>query len=319
VPAEAVQPVAPIESEARTMPLSIGLIPQLSTDRLFTSRARVRGSLGLVAGASASISGVSLSGALDVSGHVQGAQIGGAVTIARDTEGVQIAGAATVARSLRGLQIAGAAATALDARGLQIAGATTVASRIDGMQIAGGAAITGRVEGAQIASINIADDSDGAQIGVLNFVRHGRTDLDAWAETNGLGAIALRHGGRYMHNIYAVGWTPDAGDTPLLGLGLGVHRPVGGMTLDLDAMAWQTHMFKDGVGLLSQARATLAVELGAFAAFVAASYNVSVEDQGTEAPVRTTLARMIDQPMSSVEVALWPSLSAGIRGHLGKR
>jgi hypothetical protein len=340
-------PVAAIAAEQplRTVPIAIGLVPPLSTDRLVTSRARVRGALHAVAGASSSVAGVSVSGAVDVSGFVRGVQIGGAASIAGDVDGFQIGGAVTATRALRGLQVGGAVAAADSVRGVQLAGATTVASRVDGMQLAGGAAVTGRIEGAQVASINVArtvhglqlgainiarrvhglqlgainisEDSD-AQIGALNFVRNGRTDIDAWAETNGLGAIALRHGGRLVHNIYAVGWTPDAGDTPLIGMGLGIHRPLGRTTLDLDAIAWQTHLFKDGVGLLAQARATLAFELGPFAAFVAAAYNVSVEDDDSTRPVRTTLARMIDEPMSGVDVALWPSLSAGIRGHLGK-
>jgi hypothetical protein len=343
-----------------TVPLSLGLIPPLSTDRFWTQRARVRGALNVIMGASASIDGISISGAADLSGNVRGLQLGGAATlgsklrgaqvagavaVASDSVGLQIAGAATIARDLYGIQIAGAGTTARDVRGIQIAGGGAIARRVTGLEIAGGAAITGQIEGAQIASINIAgtvrglqlgainiagranglqlgainiaNDSDGAQIGALNFVRNGRTDIDTWIETTELAAIALRHGGRYVHNIYAIGFTPDGGETPLVGMGLGVHRMLGGMTLDLDAMAWQTHMFADGVGLLTQARATLAMDLGGISAFVAAAYNVSIEDRGETRPVRTVLARTISEPMSSVDVALWPSLAVGIRGHLG--
>ena len=343
-----------------TVPVSIGLIPPLSTDRLFTSRARVRGALNLIVGASSSVDGISVSGAADLSANVRGLQIGGAasiardlrglqaggaVTIARDTVGIQLAGAGAVARELRGVQAAGAATIARDTAGIQIAGGGAVSRDVHGLQVAGGAAVARRIEGAQIASfsiagevhglqigavnvtgrvhglqlgaINISDESDGAQIGALNFVRHGRTDIDAWAESNGLAAIGLRHGGRYVHNVYAVGVTPDGGKTPLLGLGIGVHRPLGGMTLDLDAMAWQTHMFDDGIGLLTQARATLALDLGPVAGFVAAAYNVSIEDHADMRPLKTTFARTIGDPMSSVDVALWPSLAVGVRGHFG--
>ena len=66
------------------------------------------------------------------------------------------------------------------------------------------------------------------------------------------------------------------------------------------------------------ARATVALSLGACDVFAAAAYNVSIESEGDKAPVTTTFARRVEQPMSSsVDVTLWPSLSAGIRGHLG--
>jgi hypothetical protein len=350
VVAPAAAPMSPMlvqpETAEVTVPVSIGFIPQLSTDRLFASRVRVRGAVNVIVGGSASIDGVSISGVADLSASVRGLQIGGAATLARDTEGVQIAGAGAVARRLRGGQVAGALAIAQDVVGAQVAGAATIARDVEGLQaagaaavsrsvrgvqIAGAAAVTHQLDGVQIAPLNIArrarglqlgvvnvsDENDGAQIGVLNFVRKGRTDVDAWIETNGLGAVALRHGGRYMHNIYAVGTTPDAGDVPLVGLGLGTHHRLGSALLDLDAMAWQTHMFDDGIGLLTQARATLAIDLGPVAGFVAAAYNVSIEDAGVESPVRTALARTVDTNMTDIDVAIWPSLAVGVRGHLG--
>ena len=312
--------------------------------------AIARDSVGLQVGGAASIGrdfhGIQIGGAASVARDLRGIQIGGAGVAARDTVGLQIGGAGVVARNTVGIQIGGAASAARDAYGLQIGGAASVARRMRGLQLAGGAAVAGRIDGAQISAINVAgdvdgfqlgainvgkrvkgiqlgainvsDDLDGAPIGAISIVRHGRTDVDAWAETTGLAAVALRHGSRRVHNIYAIGVTPDGGDTPLVGMGIGVHNNLGGMALDLDGMCWQTHMFQDGVGILTQARATLAVNLGAFDAFVAAAYNVSIEDDGTEAPLKMTLARTIDTPMSSdVDVHLWPSLSAGIRGHLG--
>ena len=139
---------------------------------------------------------------------------------------------------------------------------------------------------------------------VPTVVRNGRTDVEVWAETTGLGGVALRHGGRYVHNVYAIGFTPDGGDTPLLGLGIGFHRPLGGMMLDLDAMAWQTQMFQDGVGTLTQARASLALDLGPVAAFVSVAYNVSVEDRADMRPLRTAFAQGAANAMSMRWTAL---------------
>lgn len=290
--------------------------------------------------------GLQLAGAVSVARDGVGLQAGGAAVIARDFRGLQIAGAASMGRDTYGLQIGGAASLARNARGLQLGGATTIAERMHGLQIAGGAAVAGRVDGAQISSINVAGDVDGFQLGAINvgkrvhglqigainvsddidgipfgaisIVRHGRTDVDAWAETTGLAAVALRHGSRRWHNIYAVGVTPDTGDRPMFGMGMGAHNSLGKVALDLDGLAWRTQGFDDGVGLLTQARATVALSLGAFDVFAAAAYNVSIESEGDDAPVKMAFARMVEQPMSSnVEVALWPSLSAGIRGHLG--
>jgi hypothetical protein len=228
---------------------------------------------------------------------------------------MQIAGAAAVSRSVHGLQVAGGAAVSRSIAGAQIA-PFNVAGSFAGLQV-GAINVARNGHGLQIGAINVADGPDAMQIGALNFVRRGRTDIDAWAETTGLAAIGLRHGGRLVHNIYAVGVTPDGGDTPLIGLGIGIHRGIGGAMLDIDAMGWQTHMFHDGVGLLTQARATLALDLGPVAGFIAASYNVSVEDHADMRPLKTTLARTIGEPMDGVDVALWPSLSAGVRGHFG--
>ncbi|NVB85598.1 MAG: hypothetical protein HOV81_44955 [Kofleriaceae bacterium] len=308
-------------------------------------------SVGLQVGGAASIArdmrGIQLGGAATVARDFRGIQIGGAATVAQDTYALQLAGAGALARDMRGIQIAGAVSAARSTRGLQVGGGATLAERVDGLQLAGGAAIAGRIDGAQIASINIAGNVDGLQLGAINvgkhvkglqvgainvsddidgipfgaisIVRHGRTDVDAWAETNGLAALALRHGSRRWHNIYAVGVTPDTGDRPMFGMGMGAHsRIAGGMALDLDGIAWRTQGFDDGIGLLTQARATVALSVGSFDVFAAAAYNVSIESEGDKAPVMTAFARRVDQPMSSnVDVTLWPSLSAGIRGHLG--
>ncbi|HEY5925267.1 MAG TPA: hypothetical protein VIV11_26470 [Kofleriaceae bacterium] len=373
--ATAVPPSA--ETPEVTVPVSIGFVPPLSTDRLFTNKARVRAALNVIIGSSASVDGFSISGVADLSANVRGLQIGGAASIAEDVRGGQLAGAVAVARDLHGIQLAGSFARADDMEGIQAAGAAVVCTHVRGAQLAGAAAfaryihgiqaagaatvtrgtrgiqasggaaiskwidgiqmapiavaesvhglqlgvinVAGNVRGLQLGVINVGDYDDRVQLGVLNFVRNGRNDVDAWVETNGLAALALRHGGRHMHNIYAVGFARDGGDTPMLGLGLGYHRPLGGAMLDLDGMAWQTHMFKEGVGLLSQARATIAIDIGPVAAFVAAAYNVSVEDHAEMRPLNTALARTVGDPMTGVDVALWPSFAVGVRGRLGAR
>jgi len=43
----------------------------------------------------------------------------------------------------------------------------------------------------------------------------------------------------------------------------------------------------------------------------------SARNQGEERPLKTALARTVGEPMSTYDVALWPSLAVGVRGHLG--
>jgi hypothetical protein len=175
---------AAAEAPEVTVPFSIGIVPPLSSDRLFTSRARVRGALNVIVGASSSIDGVSLSGVADLSANVRGLQIGGAVSVGGDTYGVQLGGAATIAHALRGGQVAGALAVAQDTTGLQIAGAGTIARDLYGIQIAGAGSTARDMRGIQIAgAATVARDMRGIQIAGASTVAVG-------------GAMGLRDSGR---------------------------------------------------------------------------------------------------------------------------
>jgi hypothetical protein len=240
---------------------------------------------------------------------------------------LQIAGAAAVARDVGGLQVAGATTVAGDVRGAQIAGGITVADRIAGMQMAGGANIAGSVDGAQIGVVNVAgqmrglqlgvvnvlnDGDDAYPIGLLNFTRHGRVEVDGWVESSRMSAVALRHGPKHIQNIFAIGWSPDE-EHVLAGLGLGYHGSLGVASLDIDALNWWTNVWNGDLEQLDQLRATVAVPVGAVAVFAGAAANVYINDGMDDSASFHPVAARRTMTDSGVHVVAWPSVFAGVR------
>jgi hypothetical protein len=352
VPPPVVEPkVEKRASRGTSIPATIGFIPPLAVDRIAGSEVTVGLGVHLIAGMTDSSTIASVSGIVDIqrntaSGlqiggigtiagrHVHGIQVGGIATYSPNVDGGQVGGVATVARRLHGVQVAGVAAVAQRVDGMQVAGVANVAERVDGVQIGGVANVAGNVDGAQIGVINVAkrmrglqlgvlnisDDGDGAYpIGLLNFARNGRVEVDGWVESSKLSAIALRHGPKHIHNIVALGWTPDH-DHVLAGLGLGFHRNLSSgprpLTLDVDAMNWWTNVWEGELGQLNQLRVTVAVPVGAVDVFAGAAANVYISDEMDESehfnPQFTAKRVMTD---GGTQVVSWPSVFAGVRMH----
>ncbi len=217
-------------------------------------------------------------------GEVDGAQLAGGANIAGGrVDGLQAAGGGNLsAGGVDGYQLAGGGNLAVDGvRGLQAAGAANLArGGVDGAQIAGGVNLADEVDGAQIGTVNVASgDVDGVQIGLINIARNsdasiglinviteGRTHVDLWQAESGYGQIALKHGGRYLHNLYGVGYRPwgPCPEWSVL-LGIGGHSPVGKrLFVDTDLIA--QHISPAGGLLVATnelltARAVLGVKL----------------------------------------------------------
>lgn len=271
--------------------------------------------------------GLQIAGAATAARDVVGGQIAGAATVARDVEGLQIAGAATLARHIEGFQVAGATTIASDIRGAQVAGGIAIADRVDGLQVAGGANIAGSVDGAQIGVVNVARRMRGLQLGVinvannsddsypiglLNFTRNGRVEVDGWLESTRMSALALRHGPKHIQNILAIGWSPDE-DHVMAGLGLGYHGSLGVASLDIDALNWWTNVWHGDLEQLDQLRATVAVPVGAFAVFAGAAANVYVNDGMDESANFHPVVARRTMTETGVHVVAWPSVFAGVR------
>lgn len=294
-------------------PVSGGLAPPLLIDRLRGEHHVVGAGLYLVMGVQDGSQVVSISGAADYQ--------------RRFATGVQIAGAAAITSRLDGLQIAGATSIAGAAHGVQIAGATSLASSIDGIQIAGAVSGAEDVHGLQIAPLNLArhlhgvqfgvfnvsdGDDDAVPIGLFNYARHGRTELEGSIDSSEMSTLLFRHGPPHVQNVWGVGQLLDH-DRRFIGVGLGAHHALDGVGLDLDAMlwnelAWGSHDF----ALLNQLRATIAVPVGPIDLIGGAIANVYVDDgHGFFADLHPHGDRVYRS--GTTMVALWPSGFVGLR------
>ncbi|MEO8553685.1 MAG: hypothetical protein ABI678_27110, partial [Kofleriaceae bacterium] len=307
------------------------------------------------------VSGVQLSGAVAVAGKLTGVQIAGAATVADFSDGAQLAGAVSIAThshvqiagavtaaGLADLQIAGAVSAA-DAVHTQIAGAVAVArdsdfqlagavsaSRFATTQVAGAVNVTTHLSGFQLAPINIARRNDGVQLGVINIgggpdgdsfgliniVPGGRTDLEATVDSDAIGTIMLRHGGRHWHNVYGFGGqrvSETAGapnnDVWMYGLGFGPSFHIAGLAADLEAVAWHVSHGKhheDQLSLLNQLRLTIGVPVGPVTLVAGGAINAYVSSDHSS-PFITARTTTPDPMNTDVTVKLWPSLFVGAR------
>jgi hypothetical protein len=286
---------------------------------------------GAVSLARGSFYGAQIGGAAAVAGGTStGAQIAGAASVAEDHYGLQIGGAVSLAKKTRGLQIGGAGNVSGPVYGAQIGGAVNIASRVDGAQIGGAANIGGDVYGVQIGAVNIAKKMRGVQIGVvnlsddgdesvpigvINYSKNGGVAFDGWVDSSRVSALAFRHGTKYIHNIWSIGWSPDH-DNFLVGAGLGATAHLGdSIALDLDAMHWLTDVWDKEYGQINQLRASLSVPLAKnFEAFGGVAANVYVADvmNDNSENFHPVMARTYE-PTDSTKIVLWPSAFVGVR------
>jgi hypothetical protein len=171
--------------------------------------------------------------------------------------------------------------------------------------------------------VNVSRDAD-FSLGLVSIHTEGRTNVEAWIETAGFGAIALRHGGTYTHTIVAVGGAPFSDQpTAMFGLGWGA-RPLSTdlLKLDIDGLCfWMVEDFSEhGVHLFPQLRGTLGIDLGPFELLVGVAVGVEIAAEGAE---QSDLFPRIDlgrergsssgDGMSEQPATIRPSASVGLR------
>lgn len=112
----------------------------------------------------------------------------------------------------RGIQVAGHSNVTLgDFKGVQISTFANVATAsVDGAQIGVFMNYAKKVKGVQIGIVNIADSVDGASIGLFNFVKHGKHQLELFADELFYANVAFRTGTDAFYNIYTAGFQPGA-------------------------------------------------------------------------------------------------------------
>jgi hypothetical protein len=278
--------------------------------------------------------GVQVGGIAAASRGAAGAQAGGIVAFAGADTTAQIAGIASAARGTAGLQAAGIAAFAGKDANVQAAGISSVARGTANIQIAGIVNYARRLRGMQIAPINVAREVDGVQIGVINvggsrdgfsfglinIVPGGRYDLEGAIDSDKIGTVLFRHGGRRWHNVYGVGGHPVDRNGPnddvwMYGLGFGPSLPFGNTVIDLEAIGWQVNhgpRHESDLSLLAQLRLSIAHHWGPFALVAGGIFNTYITNDGQSPLILER--RTSGAPMSTgVTVTTWPSAFVGVR------
>ena len=302
-----------------------------------------------VAAVSGDLEGVQVAGTAAIARQVDGVQAAGVAAVARGRAGtqaagvaavaggdarVQLAGVASAARGGAGLQAAGVVAAAGGDANVQASGVASVARGTANIQLAGVVNVARRVSGVQIAPINVARAVDGVQVGVINvggsadgfsfglinIVPGGRYDLEAAVDSDRIGTVLFRHGGRRWHNVYGIGGhsvdrSGPNDDVWMYGLGFGPSLPIGNTVIDLEAIGWQVNhgpRHESDVSILGQLRLSVAHHWGAFGLVAGGILNTYVTND-PQSPLMLE-RRTTDAPMpSGVTTTIWPSAFVGVR------
>jgi hypothetical protein len=313
-----------------------GLVNGLQLGGLVSTGWRVAGTqVAGIAAVAGELEGVQIAGTAAVAHRVDGLQVAGIATYSRSRAGTQLAGVAAAADGSVGTQVAGVSTTALGDAGFQVAGVANVARGTAGVQIAGAVNVARRVHGLQIAPINVAGTVEGVQIGVINVgsadgfsfglinvVPGGRYDVEAAIDTDLIGTVLFRHGGRRWHNVYGIGGHPtkeDAGsndDVWMYGLGFGPSVSFDNTVVDLEAIGWQVNhgpRHESDVSVLGQLRLSVAHHWGPFAVVAGGMLNSYVTNDA-QSPLASARRTGTDAPMDpGVTVTTWPSAFVGVR------
>ncbi|WP_224247671.1 caspase family protein [Hyalangium gracile] len=267
-------------------------------------------------------------------GRVSGTQLSAALNVAgEDMRGVQASAGVNVAgASFRGIQAStavnwvGGAASGVQAtvgfnraesvRGLQLS-VLNVSGDVTGAQV--GIINVGKVvNGMQLGLINVAEEVRGVPLGLLTFEEKGQLHLEVWSSDIQLVNAAVKFGGKYVYTTLMAGIGPDDRlQRFTLGLGLGVHIPLGTrFWLDMDLGGSGVHAVKQpfrGSNLLAQGRVMFGFQVAPrFAVFAGPTYNTYFLFDGQRNKL-TTMPVGEDFIDDEVSVQYWPGVQLGVR------
>jgi hypothetical protein len=342
--AEEVDPPAPSIDELRRVTFGVDVFPYLGTsaidgpDTIRTISVGVLGSLsGGVEGAAAAsifdiqmrrVKGAQAAGVFAYnSGWLTGAQGAGVAAMTfGEVIGVQGAGVASVALGgLTGVQGAGVLNLATGpVIGVQASGVANVTTgAMTGAQFGVVNVATEGIHGAQFGVINYALDSD-ASFGLINIIPRGRTHVSAWGDETGTVHVSLKHGTKYLHNIYDIAYRVTGEDYALQwGFGLGGHVPLAERVfVDLDLLASHvttSDFDMDQVNLVGRFNATVGVQIvPKLTLFFGPSVAVFVSEEhdGASLPLFGDHLIMERQTVKDREVnaRVWPGFVVGLQG-----
>lgn len=266
---------------------------------------------GASAWAGGDLVGWQIGGAVSKAGHVRGAQIGGAGSwAAGDVTGLQLGGVGNVAHDVRGAQIGGAVNVGRELEGMQLA-VLNVGGDVTGMQL-GVVNVARSVRGLQLGVINVADRVDGASVGLVSAVRDGHRAAEVWGTDLVPLLVGVKLGSRHVYSLLAAGATPEVAH---LGVGMGVHAPLGRLYVDVDATAYELQRWDRAVNptdLLAQGRVMVGMPiLPRISVFGGVSVNAAFAFDGEGEDLSRFGSRVLYEG-ENVVFRLSPGLFAGV-------
>jgi hypothetical protein len=266
--------------------------------------------------------GVQLAGGGNVTGGslggIQGA--GGFNVTGGDFDGVQGAAGFNVARgAVRGAQWAMGLNHAGSVTGVQVA-LLNVGGDVTGAQV-GLINVAKVVTGVQLGLVNVSEEVRGVPLGLLSFEKKGQFHVEAWASDIQLTNLAVKFGGKYVYTTLLAGLGPDDRlQRYSLGLGLGVHLPLGErFWLDGDVAGSMVRRVSDpfasSANVLTQGRLMLGFNLfERLAVFAGPTYNAFFAWRDEDRFTLSTLpVRQERLGMSTTTVQYWPGVQLGVR------
>jgi hypothetical protein len=176
--------------------------------------------------------------------------------------------------------------------------------------------------------VNVADDADAA-IGLVSVSARGRTQLDVWGTDANLVMVGVEHGGRRIHNIYALGVRAEQRPVLVGALGLGVRAltlqlpkawRVGPFFVDVDAIGYHLSQYHRAnrfeQASIIQLRAPIGLQLTSWlAVFASPAINLSLVDANNERltdPLQFPGTRLTARD-SRLGARLGPGFNVGLR------
>ncbi|MDY7230217.1 caspase family protein [Hyalangium rubrum] len=270
--------------------------------------------------AGGAVAGTQMSAGVNVAGgDFLGVQATAGVNVARGGfRGFQgSAGMNWVDGAMSGLQATAGYNRAESVKGLQLA-LLNVSGDVTGAQV--GLINVGKVvSGAQVGLINVAEEVRGVPLGLLTFEEKGQLHLEFWASDVQLTNVAVKFGGKYVYTTLLAGIGPDDRlDRYTLGLGLGVHLPLGPrFWLDVDTAGSTVHTVRQpfrGENVLAQGRAMFGFQVAKrFAVFGGPTYNAYFAFSDSDRRKMTTLPVRQNKLSEEVTVQHWPGMQFGLR------
>ena len=266
--------------------------------------------------------GVQLAGGGNVTGGslggIQGA--GGFNVTSGDFDGVQGAAGFNVARgAVRGAQWVMGLNHAGSVTGVQVA-LLNVGGDVTGAQV-GLINVAKVVTGVQLGLVNVSEEVRGVPLGLLSFEKKGQLHVEAWSSDIQLTNLAVKFGGKYVYTTLLAGLGPDDRlQRYSLGLGLGVHLPLGErFWLDGDVAGSLVRRVSDpfasSANVLTQGRLMLGFNLfGRLAVFAGPTCNAFFAWRDEDRFTLSTLpVRQERLGMSTTTVQYWPGVQLGVR------